>query len=512
MSASNEKKTRKDAISETPKTAMEIEKQKAEKRSNFLYGLIAVVFVVLAVVSLVWKSGIVNRTATAVTIDGQKYSAAEVNFYYQNVYRSFLSSNSYFISYLGLDTSSSLKNQTINATAASMMGVEEGSSWFDYMMDNAIHQMTTIQKGLEAAKAEGYQFPDSVQAQYQDSMDSLKTAATSSGMSVNKYLQQNLGSTMTEKVYGQQVLKLLQYQDYANAYADRLTYTDEQLEEAYQADTKTYDKASWEYVVVSGAAESTTDADGNTVQPTDEETEAAKAAAKILAAYKAGTSLESAAGNYEKASYYSSDSTAYYDGTTGNWLFDGARKSGDTAVLEVGSSYYVALFHSCGREEYNTVDVRHILIQPESGTLSTDDEGYDAEQEELKAAARTKAEEILAEWKAGDATEDSFAKLAMEDSADGSKYTGGLYTRITKGQMVEAFNDWCFDSSRKSGDTDVVDTTYGSHVMYFVGTDLPAWAAAVTDNLQTEDTNKWNEELTKDAVTEQKDFGMKFVG
>ena len=139
-------------------------------------------------------------------------------------------------------------------------------------------------------------------------------------------------------------------------------------------------------------------------------------------------------------------------------------------------------------------------------------EGYDAEQEELKAAARTKAEEILAEWKAGDATEDSFAKLAMEDSADGSKYTGGLYTRITKGQMVEAFNDWCFDSSRKSGDTDVVDTTYGSHVMYFVGTDLPAWAAAVTDNLQTEDTNKWNEELTKDAVTEQKDFGMKFVG
>ena len=232
MSASNEKKTRKDAISETPKTAMEIEKQKAEKRSNFLYGLIAVVFVVLAVVSLVWKSGIVNRTATAVTIDGQKYSAAEVNFYYQNVYRNFLNSNSYFISYLGLDTSSSLKNQTINATAASMMGVEEGSSWFDYMMDNAIHQMTTIQKGLEAAKAEGYQFPDSVQAQYQDSMDSLKTAATSSGMSVNKYLQQNLGSTMTEKVYGQQVLKLLQYQDYANAYADRLTYTDEQLEEA----------------------------------------------------------------------------------------------------------------------------------------------------------------------------------------------------------------------------------------------------------------------------------------
>ena len=47
--------------------------------------------------------------------------------------------------------------------------------------------------------------------------------------------------------------------------------------------------------------------------------------------------------------------------------------------------------------------------------------------------------------------------------------TGGLYTRVTKGWAVEAFNDWCFDASRKDGDTGVVDTTYGSHVMYFVG-------------------------------------------
>lgn len=49
-----------------------------------------------------------------------------MNFYYQNVYRGFLQSNSYFISYLGLDTNASLKSQTVNATAASMMGVEEG--------------------------------------------------------------------------------------------------------------------------------------------------------------------------------------------------------------------------------------------------------------------------------------------------------------------------------------------------------------------------------------------------
>ena len=405
--------------------------------------------------------------------------------------------------------------------AFALMVVGDGKGKVGYGLGKAAEVPEAIRKGLEAAKAEGYQFPDSVQAQYQDSMDSLKTAATSSGMSVNKYLQQNLGSTMTEKVYGQQVLKLLQYQDYANAYADRLTYTDEQLEEAYQADTKTYDKASWEYVVVSGAAESTTDADGNTVQPTDEETEAAKAAAKetakataeeILAAYNSGKSLESIAGNYEKATYYNTTDATYYDGVVGNWLFDDARKDGDTEILEVGTNYYVGLFHSRGREEYKTVDIRHILITPETGTKAQGDEGYEDEQTQLKAAARTKAEEILAEWKAGDATEDSFAKLAMEDSADGSKYTGGLYTRITKGQMVEAFNDWCFDSSRKSGDTDVVDTTYGSHVMYFVGYDLPAWAASVTSDLQEKAASEWSTALSENADVQQSDFGMKFVG
>ena len=108
----------------------------------------------------------------------------------------------------------------------------------------------------------------------------------------------------------------------------------------------------------------------------------------------------------------------------GNWLFDDARKSCDTDVLEVNDDYYVAVFHDRYLEESNTVSVRHILVMPEAGTKTSDEEGYDEEQEQLKAAAHTKAEEILAEWKAGDATEDSFIDLVTKDSEDGTKYTG----------------------------------------------------------------------------------------
>ena len=131
------------------------------------------------------------------------------------------------------------------------------------------------------------------------------------------------------------------------------------------------------------------------MQPTDEETAAAKEAAKetadkILAAYKSGTSLESAAGGYEKATYYDTRDASYYDGVIGNWLFDDARQSGDTDVLEVNDDYYVAVFHDRYLEESNTVSVRHILVMPEAGTKTSDEEGYDEEQEQLKAAAHTK--------------------------------------------------------------------------------------------------------------------------
>ena len=521
MSASREKKFRQDQSASgaaNPRTARELEQLKAEKRTNLLYGIIGVLFAVVVVVCLVWKSNIIPRNATAVTVDGEKYTAAELNYYYQSVYRSFLQSNSYFISYLGLNTGASLKEQTVNATAASMLGVEEGSSWYDYFMDNAIRQMTMVREGLKEAEAQGYQFSAGVQAQYEESMKGLKDTAAGSGTTVSKYLAQSFGSLMTEKLYGRELLHTLQYQAYASDYALAQNYTDSEIQAAYEADTKSYDRVSWEYVTVSGAAETTPDAQGNTVAATEEETAAAKEAAKetadaILSAYESGTSLEDAAKGYEKATYYDTQNASYSDTATGNWIFDDSRTDGDAEVLEVGSTYYVAVFHKRYQETSDTVDVRHILIMPENGTKASDEEGYEEEQTQLKADARTKAEEILAKWKAGDETEDSFIQLAEEYSDDSSKYTGGLISNISvDSSLVESFKNWALDPARKAGDTDVVDSTYGSHVMYFVGTGLPAWKSAVVNDLRSAALEEWINGLVDSAEVTRNDFGMQFVG
>ena len=128
-----------------------------------------------------------------------------------------------------------------------------------------------------------------------------------------------------------------------------------------------------------------------------------------------------------------------------------------------------------------TVDVRHILICPQGGTESEDGSIVytDAEWE----SCRVEAQRLLDQWASEDGTEEGFAQYAMEHTEDpGSMQTGGLYTDVYVGQMVPEFNDWCFDESRAHGDTGLVKTTYGYHIMFYVA-DHEIWISSVQDEI-----------------------------
>ena len=194
--------------------------------------------------------------------------------------------------------------------------------------------------------------------------------------------------------------------------------------------------------------------------------EAAKAAANtVLDGYKAGGDLEELA-NENEGTYNQNEKGSYSAGSVmSEWLYNTARKPGDAEIVAEGTVQYMVVFHDRFRDEEPTIDIRHILVSLGTGSIAEGEEGYEDEQAQLKADAHAKAEELLAQWTSGEATEDSFAALAMKESADGSKYDGGLHTEVYQGQMVAEFNDWCFDTSRQPGDTAVVDTQYGAHVM-----------------------------------------------
>ena len=141
------------------------------------------------------------------------------------------------------------------------------------------------------------------------------------------------------------------------------------------------------------------------------------------------------------------------------------------------------------------VDVRHILVQVKGGTAAED--GSTTYSDEEWKACEEAAQAILDEWLAGDKTEESFAALAGEKTEDpGSQATGGLYQQVYEGQMVPAFNDWCFDESRQYGDYGLVQTNYGYHVMFFVDSE-PRWPHYAESDWKNEQSAK----LLEDIVT-----------
>lgn len=114
-----------------------------------------------------------------------------------------------------------------------------------------------------------------------------------------------------------------------------------------------------------------------------------------------------------------------------------------------------------------TVDVRHILITP-GGQINLEGQKYTDAQWE---ACRASAQQILDQWLAGEQTEERFAQLAKQYSQDSQDNVdaGGLYTYIQKGELEEGFDNWCFDEQRQPGHYGLIKTSYGYHVMYFVG-------------------------------------------
>lgn len=505
MSASREKKQRQGA-GPSAKAVQAQQEQAAYKRKVRTYTAIGVVVVVLVAALLIWNSGIFQAKQTAATVGDTNYSVADVSYAYQTAR---YNANAFYIAYgmsAYIPDDDSVKDE------------ESGQTYREYYMENALTLLTNTTALYDAAVAEGYTESDVADA-VQSAIDSAKAAASSAGYSYGAYLKAYYGRYMSASAYEAILTRSCIADAYYQAKNDSLTYTDDELESYYQENKDDLDTFEYSYLYFKPDAVKTTDEDGKDLELTDEEkkeleaqalADAKETAEAALAALQDGALPVDVIKEYEPSS--SGDHTTTVGSSVSSTYKDELLKckEGEAVLVENGTSgYYVVVFHSRTRVETPNADICHIVITAET---TTDEDGKTVEPtEEAWAAAQAKAEEVLAEYEAGEHTQEAFVALAEKYSEDkdanGNLYNGALYTNISPtSSYVTEFLDWIFgdEAPHSVGDTGIVrhegstsssSSYWGYHIMYYAADNNPVWKNTAISALKSDDLSDWQEEL-----------------
>ena len=527
---------------------------------TFAVIMVLVVAVVVGVVVTPLISGIVRNAVIAVTVGDHKLSTTDLTYFYidaitehqESVYNQYYNSfGNYWSIMLGYDTAKPLNEQK-----------QEGDkTWADHFIDTAIDNAKDVYALYDDAMAKGYTLPEEEQKSMDSYFENLGLYATYYGFSsVESYLRNNYGEGANEKNYRAYYEVCTIASAYLNKYADDLEYKQEDYR-AYEKDKfDDYSNVSYIYYTMkynSYLGEGTKSEDGKTTTWTDEEKDAARKAMKAdmeallagevkdketfdkaIQAWEINKPKEESTDKNESSSSSSSSSSSTTTLPTSTevkkaffknislqedvveWLKSTERKAGELKSFEVITyaehedkehvhddkcgcaktvdGYIIVLFNERNDNQMKLVNVRHILVKFEGGTKDKD--GNVTYSLAEKTAAKTEAEKLLQQWKDGKANEESFGELANKESddQDGKVTNGGLYEDVYPGQMVAAFEDWCFAADRKAGDTGIVETEYGYHVMYYSSADEMSYRdMMIESDMRTEDTEKWHDGLAE---------------
>lgn len=493
--------------------------KKSPKRIAMEQKLVKAIPIVIAAVAVVFAigwflnfMGVPQRMTTVMAVGDTKISQAQYTYYYQQIYSNYASQAQQYAQYgiSGIpgmmDYSTVPSEQKYDGEDAEGKG--DDYMWSDYLRDKTnefLQQYITLGK---EAKAANITLSEDEQKEIDETIKSIREQAASSDYSLNAYLRLYYGRGVNEKILREAMELETLSSKLIEQKSDELArnYTDEQLEAKYQKDQNTYN------VLTARMFQFTTETPDYPKDATDAQKKELDEKAKKETKAKADAMLGKVTGEEsfkeqalanaskdQKDDYKKDEATLMKNTavTQFSQISDDAvkwatsAKKGDKKVFETDAGCYVVyIVEAAHRDASETVDVRHILFK-------VDSEAED--QTKAKADAKKKAEDALAEWQKGDKTEESFAALATEKTEDtGSQSTGGLYERVYKGQMVKSFENWCFDKGRKAGDTGIVESEHGYHVMFFVQkNDEPLWKLKIRDALSSEDAKTYTDELLK---------------
>ena len=465
----------------------EKEKEKKEERISTTVGIVFLVALVCLVASFPIRTYLATHE-TYVVINGEKVNKVEFDYVYNTSKNNYITQYGSYLSYFGLDTSKDLSTQMYSDTL----------TWQDYFEQNAVESLKQNKALMAEAKAAGFTYDTT--DEYNTFKETIKTSAAAAGVSDKEYVRSIYGSYATMGRIEEYVKNDMVMNAYYQKLQEDNAPSDDEIQSYYEENKATYDSVDYRLTTIEAdlptepteladpveetAADTTGTTDGTAAtdstqdtayQPSDAEIAKAMEDAKVLA-----DDAEQTVAKDGEAHENEKKSSVNY--LISDWLFDDARKAGDTTVITNDNShcYYVVAFEKRYLDETPSADVR-VIIPTEDKT----------------------GEEILEEWKNGAATEDSFAELCKKYTQDTSAVeNGGLFEQVTKTGMTEELSNWIFDSSRQAGDTVAITVSDTTYVLYYIGQDQPEWKINIKNTLVSDTMSQHMQDITADVTVE----------
>lgn len=489
---------------------------KAKKLAQKIIAIVLAVVVGLGAVYGVLSFFDVPEKVIKVSIDNAdgsktyKFNAGEFNYYYfttwLNFYQQSMQYEQYMgagagLMYTGFDYAKAPADQEFTKEIAEMLGVSmeelgnpEKPTWADAIKYATVNSIISTKYGADMARKAGIGLTDEDKSDIESNMSELKKTAEEADYSVNRWLRAQYGKGVTEKLIRQILEDNYLSQAYFKDVEEKITsgVTDADVNAEYEKNKDDFDlvdvriytfKTTFKENEHKDLSDEEHDklhdeeyaktkklADDFLAKVTDEASFIAAAKAAILTADNKSTKDADKETLVEKATKSSLTTTSE---DVAKWVYDDARKVGDVTVVGADGTYHVVMIKALPYKDMANVssDVRHILIKFPEAKKGTDGKEIPITDAQ-KAQTKIDAQKVLDEY-LKNPTEENFIELTKKHTGDvdsnGKPNNDGLYAGVANdGKYVQAFTDWSIDASRKPGDTGLVETEYGYHIMYFV--------------------------------------------
>ena len=477
-----------------------------------------------------------NPASVVATVDGQKISIGMYDYYYASIVSYYEQYASY--GYYSLDTTKDYSKQYTTDDDGNKI------SWQKFFETEALKEVEQITTYYSKALEEGVTLTSAQKKTIEKQISTLKDSASQNDVSLDQYIKANFGTYCSEDTIRIMLEQYYLSANYKGKFKCETKVTDNDVDKYYNDHKNDYKKIEFYYIA--SPYDATDDNSKN---------ESIKTAEKIMAKMKDKKSVvalvpevyssyidsqvkssmeqdskltekkarEEAIKSYESNVVTTvSGSESPFDDKMNTWLFSDDTKVGSKKYYideSAGYIYIVLKTSKASVEENETYTVRHILVAPESGSNSSSSTSEKTEYtDEQWAAAKKKADNILAKFNKTDKSAYEFAKLAEQYSTDSASTSsgsndsfGGLYESVTLGQMVPDFEKWSIDDSRKYGDTGIVKSDYGYHIMFFIN-DCPEYQSKIIAQIKSDRLSnmidkaeiKVHENAIKKAVDKEK--------